>query len=123
MLGERWSPRQIQDRHIITKRLRQSTHRVLRTGTALGDDHTEFFTVVHTAVAVRSHEGAAFLPEHDRANAFLSHRLNEIVGREASHPLDPFQLQDTRNGLHRIHSVSSTSVITCNATVFSHLSL
>ena len=101
--------RQIQDWHVVSERLRQAAHAVLRAGTALRDDHAKLLAVVHPTVPVRGHDRPALLPEHDRTDALLGNGLNEIVGRKAREPLDAFRFQDTGNSLKRIHSDSSVS--------------
>jgi len=88
---------------IPTERLGQAAHRVLGAGAALGDDDAELLAVVHAAVAVGGHHGAALLPEHDGADAFLGHFFNEIIGREACHPFNALRFQKSRNGLQCIH--------------------
>ena len=91
VLGQRRATGEVQDGHVVAERLRQSTHRVFRARTALGNHDAKLLPVVHPAVAVGSHERPALLPEHDRPNALLSDSLNEIIGRETCHPLDAFR--------------------------------
>src|SRR5215468_985291 len=109
MLVDGRAARQIQDGHIVSERLRQATHTVLRAGTALRNNHAKLLTVVHPTEPVRGHDRPALLSEHDRTDALLGNDLNEIIGRKAREPLDALRFQDTGDSLKRIHSDSSIS--------------
>ena len=60
-------------------------------------------------VTVRGHDPAAFLPENDRANAFLGDRFDDGFGREAGEPLESFLLKNLRNSFVAVHVSTSLS--------------
>jgi hypothetical protein len=103
---ERRASREIENGHVVTVRLGQSTHGVLGARTALGDDDAELLPVVQPAEAVGRHQRPTFLAEHHGSDALLGHGLDQVVGGKAADPLDAFRFQDAGDGLESVHVVS-----------------
>ena len=94
---------QVKDGHVVAVGLGQAAHGVFGAGAALGDGYAELPAAVEAAEAVGGHEGAAFLAEHDGADALLGDVLDELVGGEAGNPLHAFEFEDSGHGLHYVH--------------------
>ncbi len=99
----RFAGRQHQHRHVVGERLRDTGERVLRAGTLLAHEHAEPLAVRGTAEAVGNRDSHAFLTAHDRADADLRARLDQIVVRIAGDELHAFPLQDLRDDLQSFH--------------------
>ena len=103
VLVQRGAAREVQYGNIVAEGLGDPSHGVLGAGSSLRDDDAELLPVVQPAEAVGRHDGAALLPEHERANALLGYRLDQLVGWEAGHPLHLFRLQNAGNCAVDVH--------------------
>ena len=95
----RFAGRQHQNRHVVGERLRDTGERVLCARALLADEHAESFAVRGAAEAVGNRDADTLLTAHDRADADLRARFDQIVVRIARDELHAFPLQDLRDDL------------------------
>ena len=102
-VGEGVATGQHEHGDVVGEGLRQAAHGVLGAGRVLRDGDAEAVAVADAAVGVGGHEGAAFVSEHDGADADLGGGFDEGVVGEAAEVGDAFLLEDLGDVFVAVH--------------------
>jgi hypothetical protein len=92
-----------QYRNVIAEHLRCAGKAVLDPGAALHREHAGALAVAGAADAVGDADPDALLAAHDRPDADLGAGIDERLARIADQVLDPFSLENARDGLGNLH--------------------